>query len=193
MWAKEPTAHSPVTAGQQLKVETRHQNCLLCFCAFESHPALQYFTTLNNDNYCLDQDTEVCALHLKSVYDKLCILAIHRSPSGNFSTFYTNFDLILHKFFELKFNFITCGDININYPMENYKKNKLDNILHYFNPSSIFNVPTRIGPNSFSTIQNVFIDNAYLNKFGIIPLINRFSDHDAQLLTIEFAQKHNKD
>jgi len=77
--------------------------------------------------------------------------------------------------------------------VESYKTNQLDNILHSFNLSSIINVPTRIRPNSFSTIQNVFIDNSYLKKSGIIPLINSLSDHDAQLLTTQFVQKHNKD
>jgi len=101
--------------------------------------------------------------------------------------------LILHKFFNLKFNFIIYGDINIKYPVESYKKYKLDNILHFFNLSSIVNIPTRIGPNSFSTTDNVFIDNSYLNKFDVISLINSLSDHDAQLLTIKFVQKHNKD
>ena len=51
--------------------------------------------TLNIDSYCLDQDFEVCAIHLNSLYDKLCILAVYRSPLGNFNTFLTNFDLIL--------------------------------------------------------------------------------------------------
>jgi hypothetical protein len=86
-----------------------------------------------------------------------------------------------------------CGDININYRAESCKKNQLDNILQSFNLSSIVNFPTRIGPNSFSTTDNVFIDNSYLNKFDIIPLINGFSDHDAQVLTIHFVQKHSKD
>jgi len=104
------------------------------------------FTTLNIDNYCLDQDFEVCAIHLKSFCYKLCVLAIYRSPLGNFTTFLSNFDLILNKFFNLKFSFIICGDININYLVESLKKNLLDNILHSFNRSSVVNFPTRIGP-----------------------------------------------
>ena len=64
----------------------------------------------------------MCAIHLNSGYDKLCILAIYRSLFGNFNTFLTNFELILHKFFNLKFNFNVCGDININYLAESYKK-----------------------------------------------------------------------
>ena len=55
-------------------------------------------TALNTDSYCLDQDTAVCTIHLNSVCDKLCILAIYRSPLCNLNTFLTNFDLILHKF-----------------------------------------------------------------------------------------------
>jgi hypothetical protein len=80
------------------------------------------FTTLNIDNYCLDQDFEVRTIHLNSFCYKLRILAIYRSPLGNFTTFLSNFDLILNKFFNLKFNFIICGDININYPVESFKK-----------------------------------------------------------------------
>ena len=98
----------------------------------------------------------MCAIHFNSVYNKLCILAIYRSPLGNFTTFLTNFDLILHKIFNLKFNFIICGDININYLVESYKNKQLHNILHSFNLSSIINFPTRMGPNSLTTIDNVF-------------------------------------
>jgi len=90
------------------------------------------FTTLSIENYCLDQDFEVCAIHLNSVYDKLCILAIYRSPLGNFSTFLTYCDLILHKFFNLKFNFLICGDININYLADSYKKKSTQQYFSLF-------------------------------------------------------------
>jgi len=89
------------------------------------------FTSLNIDNYYLDQDFELCAIHLNSLCDKLCILAIYRSPLGNFDTFLSNFDLILHKFLNLKFNFIIYGDINVNY---------LVNIIEKIN-STIFYSP----------------------------------------------------
>jgi len=79
------------------------------------------FTSLNSDNYCLDQDFEVCAIHLNSFCDKLHILAIYRSPLGIFTTL-SNINLILNRFFNLKFNFSVCGDININYHVENLKK-----------------------------------------------------------------------
>ena len=89
-------------------------------CVFV-HNSLK-FTPLDIDNYCIDQDFEACAIQLNSKHDKLCILAIYRSPQGNFNTFLTNLDLILHKFFNLNFNFIICGDINVDYLTESYKK-----------------------------------------------------------------------
>ena len=38
------------------------------------------FTSLDTDNFCLDQDFEACAIYLNSKHDKLCILATYRSP-----------------------------------------------------------------------------------------------------------------
>ena len=87
------------------------------------------FPSLNTDNYCLDQDFEVFAIHLNSVYDKLCIVAICRSQLGNFNTFLTNFDLILHKFFNLKFHSIIHRDISVNYLAESY--NKINSTVFY--------------------------------------------------------------
>ena len=63
------------------------------------------FATFSTDNYCLDQDIEMCAIHLNSVYDKPCILAVYRSTLGNFNTFLTNFDLNLQIFFKSQLEF----------------------------------------------------------------------------------------
>jgi hypothetical protein len=89
----------------------------------------------------------------------VCWLYIHgRSPSGNFDNFLTKLDLILQNFLNFKLTFIICGDININYLIDSYKKKQLDSILYSFNLCSIVNFPTRIRPSSLSTIDNVFID-----------------------------------
>jgi len=148
------------------------------------------FTCLETGNYCTDQDTEICGIQLNYDHDKLCILAVYRSPSCNIDNFLTNLDLVLQKLFLLKLAFIICGDININYLHDSYKKKQLDSILYSFNLCSTVNFPTRIGPSSVSTIDNVFIDNSYLNRYDIAPLINGLSDHDAQLLTIQIFQNH---
>jgi exonuclease III len=132
----------------------------------------------------MDKDIEMCGIQLNHDYDKLCILAVYRSPSGNFSNFLTNLDSVLQKLFSSKLTFIICGDININYLADSYKNKQLDSILYSFNLRSIVNFPTRLGQNSSSIIDNVFLDNSYLNKYDIAPVINGLSDHNEQLLMI---------
>jgi exonuclease III len=73
------------------------------------------FTPLKVDEYCVDKDFEACAIHLHSTHDKLCIMAIYRSPQGNFNTFLTELDLVLQNFFNLNFTLVVCGDVNVNY------------------------------------------------------------------------------
>jgi len=45
------------------------------------------FTGLEIGNYCKDQDIEICGIQLNYDSDKLGILAVYRSPSGNFENF----------------------------------------------------------------------------------------------------------
>jgi len=73
------------------------------------------------------------------------------------------------------------------------QKNSTWQILQSYNLSSIVNFPTQISLHSFSTIDSFVIDNSYLNKYNIIPLINGHSNHNTQLLTLQLAQQHIKD
>jgi len=45
------------------------------------------FTGLEIGNCCKDQDFEICGIQLDHDSDKLDILAVYRSPSGNFDNF----------------------------------------------------------------------------------------------------------
>lgn len=45
------------------------------------------FTTLKLNKYCLDKDIEVCAIRLKSIFNRLFIVSVYRSPLGNFADF----------------------------------------------------------------------------------------------------------
>jgi hypothetical protein len=87
------------TLGSYYCRKTKHKGSVCMFI----HNSIT-LTVLNIDSYCLDQNTAVCTIYLNSLCDKLYILAIYRSPLCNLTTFLTNFDLILHKFFNLKFN-----------------------------------------------------------------------------------------
>jgi len=82
-----------------------------CYCRKLKHKGGVCIFVHNSMKFSfLDQVCEVCAIHLNSSIDKLCILSVYRSPSGNFNTFLTNFDFILKKFFNLSYNFIVCRD-----------------------------------------------------------------------------------
>jgi hypothetical protein len=67
------------------------------------------------DKYCKEKDIEVCAVRLNIIPIKLIILAIYRSPLGNFTNFLKDLDSILNTWYSNKTEFVICGDININY------------------------------------------------------------------------------
>jgi len=56
-----------------------------CYCKKSKHKGgvcifvhnSRKFTSLDIDNFCLDQDFEACAIHLNSKLDKMCILATY--------------------------------------------------------------------------------------------------------------------
>ena len=89
------------TLGAYCCRKTKHKGDVCIFI----HNNIQLIT-LNTDSYCLG-NTEMCAIHLNSVYDKLYILAIYRSPLCNFSTFLTDFNLCNFSTFLTNFNFCT--------------------------------------------------------------------------------------
>ena len=60
------------------------------------------FTNISLDKYCKEKDIEVCAVKLNINFTKLTILAIYRSPSGNFNTFLKNLDSVLNKWYSNK-------------------------------------------------------------------------------------------
>ena len=74
--------------------------------------------------------------------NKLCILAIYRSPSGDFTNFLKQLDLILQKFYKNKHNIIIFGDVNINYLTDNNRRRQLDEVLHSYNLMGIVEFPT---------------------------------------------------
>jgi len=59
----------------------------------------------------------------------MCIITIYRAPTGNFNFFLQNLDNVLQVLHTPASNFIICGDLNINYLVENEKKKQLDNLL----------------------------------------------------------------
>jgi len=56
------------------------------------------YNNINIDEYNIDKDMAACSIQLDSTFNKLCILAIYRSPRGDFTNFLKQLDLILQNF-----------------------------------------------------------------------------------------------
>jgi hypothetical protein len=107
--------------------------------------------------------------------------------------FLKQLELILQKIYNNKYNIIICGDVNVNYLIDNKHKSQLDAILHSYNLTGTVEFPTRFGLNSQTAIDNFFIDTSTIAKYELYPLINGLSDHDAQLLILNKEQKKEKE
>jgi hypothetical protein len=147
------------------------------------------YNTISIDEYNTDKDTEACANQLDSTFNKLCIFAIYRSPSGNFTNFLKRLYLISQKLYNNKYNIVICGDVNVNSLIDNNWKRQLDAILRSYNLVGIVEFPTRFVTNSQTNIDNVFIDTSTIVKYDLYPLINGLSVHDTQLLILNKEQK----
>jgi exonuclease III len=141
-------------------------------------------TTINLDIYCCDKDIEACAVRLTFNNYRICIVAVYRSPSSNYSTFLIKMEIILQKICKNNVKVIICGDINVNFMDDCPRKRQLEILLKSFNLSSIVTFPTRIGLNKSTIIDNIFIDKQQYDGYDILTVSNGLSDHEAQLLVL---------
>ena len=130
------------------------------------------YSNINIDEYNRDKDIEACAIKLESTFNKLCMLAIYRSPKGDFTNFLKRLDLILQKLYSNKYNIVLCDDVYVNYLIDNNGRSQLDAILHLYNLVSIVEFPTRFGLNCQTAIDSVFIDTSTIGKYELYPFIN---------------------
>ena len=147
------------------------------------HDTLQC-TNINLDEFCKEQDIEACAVKITLLSLTIRIISICRSPMRNFLHFLHTLDSILNFLHNNTIEIIICGDFNVDYLNDNDKKSKLDKLLVSYNLYSTVNFPTRIYNNSIMAIDNIFIDKVKYENYSIHPLVNRLSDHDAQIIKI---------
>ena len=105
------------------------------------------------------------------------IICIYRSPTGNFTHFLTQLEIILNDLYNPLSMFILCGDFNIDYIKDSYRKYSLES----FNFFSTVTFLTRITKHSSTQIDNIYV-NAYKFEFSVYPVVNGLSDHDAQII-----------
>jgi hypothetical protein len=136
---------------------------------------------INLVKYCKEKDLEMCALKLNVQMNNFIIICIYRSPTGNFTHFLTHLEIILNNLYNTSSIFIICGDFNIDYIKDSYRKYSLESLLASFNFFSIITFPTRISKHSSTQIDNIYV-NTHKFDFSVYPAVNDLSDHDAQVI-----------
>jgi hypothetical protein len=107
-------------------------------------------------------------------------MAVYRAPTGNCN-------LLLNKLDDIIKTLYKDGDMNIDYLVDSDRKRQLDAVLLTYNLSAIVHFPTRSQGNSNTAIDNIFLDTYKFINYIASPLHNALSDHDAQLLIINYV------
>jgi hypothetical protein len=82
------------------------------------------------------------------------------------------------------FEFVICGDFNVNFLNDSSLKLQLSLLFQSYNMYSIIDFPTRTTNCSSTTVDNIFIDYHRINSFDVLPVCNGLSDHDVQCLSL---------
>jgi len=123
-------------------------------CIFKQE-TLRY-VRLDLKKHCKDKDFEVCATKVHFNSRQTIIIAIYRSPSGDFSSFITKLDIILRQLYKVTTVSVICGDINIDYLADSDRKRQLEALLITYNLSGVVNFPTRTHKHS-ATALDIFL------------------------------------
>jgi hypothetical protein len=135
--------------------------------------------------YSKEKDIEIIGVKLQVNSIIVYIITIYRSPSGNFNYFLQILDKILQYINSHNVHITICGDINVNYLIENNQRRKLDNMLLIHNLTSVITFPTRIADASALAVDNIFLDTSRYEDYFVYPLKNNLSDHDGQIVKVK--------
>ena len=92
------------------------------------------------------------------------------------------------RIYDTKFDFIICGDFNINYLHNDSNRYILDTLLMTYSLTRIVHFHTWIDKETVSIIDHILIDKSTIKNYTIIPSLNGLSYHDAQMLRIDIKQ-----
>jgi helix-turn-helix protein len=143
------------------------------------------FTIINVQKYGKEQDLEIAAVQIRLHEVNVIIISIYRAPKGNFDYFLKALYHILQFHHKNNIEFVTCGDINVDYLENNREKVQLNNMLKTYNLTSTVYFPTKTTNISVTLIDNIFIN--YTRNYNVNLCVNGLSDHDAQLITVNIT------
>lgn len=159
-------------------------SCIFVKSTIESIPYTEF------ENLNIEEHFEASMIELPQL--KLIIICIYRTPTSNIQVFMENLDIIIHNLLNKGKKVIIMGDLNVNFLVNNNISTKIQSFLNTYGLEAIVNVPTRIGNNSSSAVDQIIL-NKDLWNYTFKVITTGFSDHDAQTLQlhIEHGNKIN--
>jgi hypothetical protein len=143
----------------------------------------QHFSKTDIPIHCKEQDFEICAIQLVTKTSNLIILSLYRA-SFDVNKFQRRLDATLKLLYNSKSEFIISRDINVNSLNKNNHKIQVNSLLNIYNLLYTVNFSIRIQNFLSTATDNNFIDSMRSNSPCTSPIVNGFSDHDSQFLTV---------
>jgi hypothetical protein len=136
------------------------------------------------DRLSIELDFEVTGILLKlNRNNKIILITIYRSPSGNINKFLTSLDLLLEKVTKDFENIIITGDLNINWLSNDTSVLLLKDIFLAYNLKNVVDRPTRVTGTSASQIDYIVTNiHSHLHTGAVVN--NNVSDHLGQQIYI---------
>jgi len=141
------------------------------------------YQPIDLNKLCKEKTFEISAVKLEIGSTSVTLCCVYRSPSENPNYFLKYLEKTLKLLYQPDISFVICGDLNINFLIENTVKKNLQTLMETFNLTQVVTFPTRICNNKGTLIDSIFLDNT---KYYILvqPFENGLSDHVAQILTL---------
>jgi hypothetical protein len=93
--------------------------------------------------YCKEQDIEACVIKLELTALNTYVVTVYRDPCGNFNSFLNGLYSI-KSLYKTEQKLILCGDINIDYIIDNERKKQLAAVLLSYNLTATVHFPIRV-------------------------------------------------
>lgn len=152
-------------------------------------------------DYFAEASLELCiecsGITFKSGDKKCCLLAVYRSPSGCLNVFLDKLVAFLDRASRLADDVILCGDLNINYLIQNRDRDMFLDVVRSFNLTVTTNLPTRIVINSDDTTSATAIDYMLHNidsaNWSCEIKNPNLADHLSLVLTVDYGLDTSRD
>jgi hypothetical protein len=119
-----------------LNLENYNTRAQFCRASNDTGEVVMYmhnslkFTVPDLCKYGKEKDIEICGVKLNVSSSIVYVITIYKSLVGDFNYFLQNLDKVLQSLYAPVSRIIICGDININYLIENDWRRRLDNVTY---------------------------------------------------------------